>query len=286
MKELLDIIAKLNEKCHSLELENVKLKTENDEMNKFCEHLIFEVDFLKTLTTKVPVPIEQPKSVFELDHLLNDYEINKNEATLIELFNRFPEKQKSVLTAIRESLPENIEDLAKIYHFEEDLKLLIKSNEHIRELEKSDKRFEKSGPHELVDKYIRNFNSNSKSAAYRYLRQALLCYPLTYKEQFIDKIQAYLFDDFDERFTEIFEELYVNKPVKKPRIPKEKTKKSSHINYAIEPIGDLIKMTRSKSPRLKETAIRVVKGLKFNKRSEAEINQYITGVNNFLKKKL
>ena len=210
IKELND----MSNKCRSLEIENVRLTTENVALNKYKFHLESEIEFIKSLIVDkslahpkntMVISSENTESNYEFDLLLNDYEINRNVNILIELFDKFPDKHKYILTAIREALPENIHELAEIYQFENDLELLNKSNKIIKGLESGDQ-FEKTGPLELVDKYIKSYNLNNKKAAYRYLKQALITFPLTYNEQFIDRIQAYLFDDFSEKFEIFFNE--------------------------------------------------------------------------------
>lgn len=279
-------IAILEEKCHLLEIENAILKTENTEKNKFCEHLLAEIDYFKSkidinklpIDANKPISIEETKviqpiveSKFQLDFLLNDYDINKNENTLIELFDKFPDKHKYILTAIKDSLPANIQELAKKYQFEEGLKLLLRSNKLTIKSENK----EKYGPQELVNKYITNFNLNRKFAAYKYLKQALIHYPLTYKEQFIDKIQAYLFDDFNEKFAELFDKLY----------GENGNKKGKYLDYSTETIPNLIKITASKIDS-RQRGLLVVKRLQKKKRPEADIIQFKAGINNYLKKKI
>lgn len=162
-EEIINMLTKnitvLDEKCHSLEIENTALKTENDEKNKFCEHLLTEIDYLKSIINKTEAPQVIPKKVhtvsklppittdykFEYDQLLNDYDINNNENSLIELFNKFPNRHKDILTAIRDDFPENIDELAKKYHFKRDLKLLIKSNKLLENLEDKEALPKKSG---------------------------------------------------------------------------------------------------------------------------------------------
>jgi len=285
INELLIKETELIEKCHSLELENIKLKTENDDMNKFCEHLFSEIDFLKTTTTKIPVPqtvsnelvVPHPQIIIknnEYNQLLNDYGENKKEEVLIELFDKFPNKYNYILDEIRDILPENINELAQKYNFEKDLELLLKSNKLIN---KNDK-FEINTPDELVKKYVHGFNKNNKKTAYRYLKQALLFFPLTYKEQFLDKIQV--FEDYDKKFEEIFNELYgENNDAKIQTINK------FHIDYTKETIVNLINITKDKAnPR--QRALLVVEMLRKKLRPESDINQFKEGINNELTKKI
>jgi hypothetical protein len=285
INELLIKETELIEKCHSLELENIKLKTENDDMNKFCEHLFSEIDFLKTTITKIPVPqtisnelvVPHPQIIIknnEYNQLLNDYGENKKEEVLIELFDKFPNKYNYILDEIRDILPENINELAQKYNFEKDLELLLKSNKLIN---KNDK-FEINTPDELVKKYVHGFNKNNKKTAYRYLKQALLFFPLTYKEQFLDKIQV--FEDYDKKFEEIFNELYgENNDAKIQTINK------FHIDYTKETIVNLINITKDKAnPR--QRALLVVEMLRKKSRPESDINQFKEGINEKLIKKI
>ena len=285
INELLIKETELIEKCHSLELENIKLKTENDDMNKFCEHLFSEIDFLKTTTTKIPVPqtvsnelvVPHPQIIIknnEYNQLLNDYGENKKEEVLIELFDKFPNKYNYILDEIRDILPENINELAQKYNFEKDLELLLKSNKLIN---KNDK-FEINTPDELVKKYVHGFNKNNKKTAYRYLKQALLFFPLTYKEQFLDKIQV--FEDYDKKFEEIFNELYGGN-----NDAKIQTINKFHIDYTKETIVNLINITKDKAnPR--QRALLVVEMLRKKLRPESDINQFKEGINNELTKKI
>lgn len=281
----------LEEKCRLIEIENIKLKTENDDVNKFCGHLLSEIDFLKSIITNTSSIIsnthqQNTDNSFEFDRLLNDYDINRNENTLIELFDKFPDKHKNILTAIRETLPENIHELAEIYQFENDLELLLKSNKLIGTLENNE-RFEKCGPLELVDKYIRSYNSNNKTAAYRYVKQALIYFPLTYEEQFLDRIQAYQFKDFNEKFEEMFNEMYKNNVIKTELI-KESEEKFSRLDYSNDSAINLATTLKNRNNRcdLRSRALFAINAMKKKKRDDADIHIFVHEINKKLRKKI
>lgn len=136
------------------------------------------------------------------------------------------------------------------------------------------------GPHELIDNYINSFNSNNKTAAYRYVEQALLCFPLTYKEVFIDKIQAYLFDDFDEKFTKIYNNLYETVSNNST-----KEKKRAYLNFSNAPIPEIINALKNKI-NIKQRALYVIEAMKNKKRPQTDIDQFTFEINKYLTKKI
>jgi hypothetical protein len=272
-------ITDLNEKCRLFEIENAKLITENKDIHIFNNYLLSEIEFLKSIGGN------NINNTPEFDRLLNDYEINSNKNALTKLFDNFPNEYKNILTAIREKLPENIHELAEKYQFKNDLKLLIKSNKLIDDLKKNNEHFEIRGLFELVDKYIDSFNSNNKTAAYRHMKQALIYFPLTYKKQFLERIQAYQFKDFNEKLEKMLNELYEENNVitKKTNIKSKTTR--LHPDYAKESITNLVNITKNNS-QIRYRALLVIKGMEKKKRPSADINQFVKEINNYVIKKI
>lgn len=289
----------LSEKCRLLELDNVELKTKNDDINKFCEYLINQVDYFKAKSIVNSEPVK-----YNYDQLLNEYE-NESQCgnikieNLVILFDNFPERRKKILTAIRDSLPKNIDELAEMYSFEEELTLLIKANEQREKCE----RFEYRGPFDLVTKYINAFNSDKKALAYEYIKKALLSLPLTYKEEFLDRIQAYLFDDYQQVLDKMIEELFgENKPmpieekliqpvpvekelIKLKAEPKAKRIKI-HLDYKTTSVDDLFIVAKDYQHNPRQKALRIIDGMKDKKRSTDEIEEFRTKINKILTKKI
>jgi len=276
-------IEQLEERCRILELDNRELNAKN-------ERLTDEVNFFRSLFPNsnnnhlILKPNSNPK--FEFDLLLNEYEMsNKNEEILTNLFKKFPEKRKNILHAIKNDLPKNIEELANIFDLKKDLKLILISNEIIKEYEKTGKPIEKHGMQDFINKYIDYFNAENKTLAYRCMEQVFVLFPLTYKEHFLDMVQAYKFDDFDTKSLEIYEKLYGEKTPEENKYEQKRKRKRTHIDYNIISIPNLINHVKNKVQR-RQYALGCLEYLKKVKRSNDEISQFVAEINNYLDKKI
>ena len=158
-------------------------------------------------------------------------------------------------------------------------------------------------PFDLVTKYINAFNSDKKALAYEYIKKALLSLPLTYKEEFLDRIQAYLFDDYQQVLDKMIEELFgENKPmpieekliqpvpvekelIKLKAEPKAKRIKI-HLDYKTTSVDDLFIVAKDYQHNPRQKALRIIDGMKDKKRSTDEIEEFRTKINKILTKKI
>ena len=182
-KEYLELVGRVDE--HTEFIEELKSECVNETISE------------DTLMSSEPTYFEK----------LNEYFISNDKTLVPELFENFDTEKKQVLTDIRNSLPPNIDNLAKKYDCYEELKVLRKSNKHIAKFKKEDKFFNERGLSDIISEYIRSFNKDKKRVPLKFLKQALMYYPLQFNS-FLEDIKAYRCENFNIEVKKIWRELY------------------------------------------------------------------------------
>lgn len=142
--------------------------------------------------------VSQDYDYNKYEKLLNNYSISRKDATLIHLFEKYPNQYASTLFFIRNRLPENICSLAKKYGFVDLLEFIEISNKHKRQLDEKDKNYAIG-----ISAYLHKYNGlNSERWKVKLLRQLIICEP--------DAIKAFLSmidPDIKEKVIPIVEDL-------------------------------------------------------------------------------
>jgi len=168
----------------------------------------FYQDFKHLVGTDIPFDNTKP----EYDSLLSHYFVKKDNETVQHLFDDYDKDPVEVLNDVLNlnnldnPLPSNIEEIVKKHGIVKEYEIIQKSLELIRNLNKSSKYIEK-GIYHLCDLYVNSYKKNNKKQALRYLKIALIIYPLNF-DKFYDDIKTYLYDDINEIIKDIKTELY------------------------------------------------------------------------------
>jgi hypothetical protein len=238
----------LKEKIAALENENNFLKGRNEELQWFKDN------YVEQKTTIITEPSEEKIDPSESTYpiMLSDYLGAPDDCDkLIELLEVFPDNIPDILIAIRNDLPDNIDDLANKYGFVKELEILRISNQKIKEL-KEDPAHEEWDMNKLVAEYIQNFGQHRKNVALKFLRQILTYFPFSI-DKFLYDVRAYHYRDMNEIIENIRLEIYepdklpkpVEKPVKVKKVVSEKTGgKIFRPDYATISIDELIEFIK------------------------------------------
>jgi hypothetical protein len=301
-----ELINKLTERIAQLEEENDVLRIELSNcngkvnvLNQFYtdfKHL-YGTDSVVSKTSVIAEPNSQTKTY---DTLLAEYFVTKEQDIVKHLFEDYNISPSQILTDIRESLPENIEELVKKYNCENEYKIILRSLEYIKKFKLSPG---KSLAY-LINKYIDSFNAHKKKIALNYLVQALKFFPLQF-DKFLNDIAQYRYDGLDEYIAKQRAKLYEEKRprgrpskknletiVKKRKylkcvINKEYSKRGRKpIDYSIPTVDELIKIIHDTERNKRQKALRTISGMKKAGRTEAECELFKQETNNILDKKI
>ncbi len=223
------------------------------------------------------------------DTLLAEYFVTADSNIINSLFENYNIPYSQILTDIRESLPNNIENLVKKFHCENEYKIILKSLEYIKKYKLSDKTLI-----QLTDNYINNYNLQRKKIAYNYVVQVLKFFPLQI-DKFLNNISQYYYDDLD-KFIEKQKLLLYGEKKKRGRKSKknnlleieenEKVKEKQIFDYSIVPIQQLINIVKETKLSKKQKSIRMLENLKKVERAEEDCNKFREGVNEFFIEKI
>lgn len=141
---------------------------------------------------------------------LDDYQhkifVLKKFEFLEPFFKEFSNEIEGTLTIFRDTLPENIDDLARRLGFEEKLKIVRISYYKIKEYE-SKKTPKAVSILDYEYKYLEYYHKGRKKAALNIIYEVLIYLPFSFNK-FIEDIRHYLFDDAIEFSQKMMVEIY------------------------------------------------------------------------------
>ena len=141
---------------------------------------------------------------------LDDYQhkifVLKKFEFLEPFFKEFPNEIEGTLTIFRDTLPENIDDLARRLGFEEKLRIVRISYYKIKEYE-SKKTPKAVSFLDYEYKYLEYYDKGRKRAALNIIYEVLIYLPFIFSK-FMEDIRHYLFDDAKELAQKMMVEIY------------------------------------------------------------------------------
>jgi len=149
-------------------------------------------------------PINSEK--FRRDDYQHKIFVLKKFEFLEPFFKEFPNEIEWTLTIFRDTLPENIDDLARRLGFEEKLRIVRISYYKIKEYE-SKKTPKAVSVLDYEYKYLEYYDKGRKRAALNIIYEVLIYLPFSFSK-FMEDIQHYLFDDAIEFAQKMMVEIY------------------------------------------------------------------------------